>query len=232
MEEGGPPIRAVFFDSGHTLVRPLDGAWFPGHRFASICAEQGVAVDPRTLESALDDAGSFLDEHHNVCTDVSTELAQFTEYYRILLADAAPDAPTHLPALLANEMVLQVNFEPYPRTRATLDALRRRGLPMALITDAWPSVRTKYRIAGLYQYFDAFVVSGEQGQTKPSDLMFAPALEAIGATAAEVLFVDDAPDLVEAAARMGLQSLLADFDGYHRDHPRRIERIEEVLDWI
>ncbi len=55
--------------------------------------------------------------------------------------------------------------------------------------------------------------------------MFRPALEAMGVPPAEVLFVDDSPELVEAVRKAGFRSVVMD----HEDnHPKVSERVTDL----
>ena len=219
----------MFFDSGGTLVRPLGGRWFPGHQFFRICADAGFGVDDDArLRSACDAAAEYLDANHHAVPDEETEERQFAEYYRQVL-DALGPAPADVSARLARAIVREVNFEPFPDTRKVLDRLARRRLRMAVLTDAWPSVRTKFRALELHDYFECMVISAEVGCVKPDMGMFEPALAVLNVQPAEVLFVDDSPDLVEAAQANGFRSLLADYDDRLPDFPRRIRSLSDVL---
>ena len=57
-------IRGVLFDSGDTLVTPLGGSWFPGHRFHEILEARGVRSLPADrLDSALGAGMQHLDDN-------------------------------------------------------------------------------------------------------------------------------------------------------------------------
>jgi FMN phosphatase YigB (HAD superfamily) len=83
------------------------------------------------------------------------------------------------------------------------------------------------------RYFDAFVVSAEEKCMKPDMGMFRPALDAIGVTPEQVLFVDDARSIIgiEAVQANGFRTVLADYEHVHPDWPYRITSIGQVLDF-
>lgn len=225
-------VRAIFFDSGHTLMRPLGGRWFPGHHFFPTVRKHGLEIaDDDSLAAAVDEGYAYLDANHHI-TSLEQEEAQFAEYYRIILRELDRDATPELIAELARIVVHQPNFEPYPDTRDVLERLRGSGLPLAVITDAWPSVETKFTMLGFRDYFSAFVISSMQGCVKPDPGMFDPALRELGVAPADVLFVDDGPDLVEAARGMGFQALLMDRDGAHGQDDRTVRDLESVLRFV
>ena len=197
-------IRAVFFDSGHTLMRPRGGRWFPGPRFFEICAAHDRPInDDERLQAACDTGYEFLAAHHDRVPDLAAETHQFDEYYRIVLDVLGTGRTDGLTTELAAAAVNEVNFEPYPTTASLLDELAARGTPMAVITDAWPSTRHKYAQLGFLDYFESFVISAEVGCTKPDFGIFRPALDALQLAPNEVLFIDDGPEIVAGASRLG-----------------------------
>jgi len=126
-------VKAVFFDSGHTLMRPIGDRWFPGMQFLQLCSAHGVVVvDNQALEDACDLGYAYLATHPDDVPDVAAEERQFSDYYRILFERLRIDAPQALSADLAISEVTDVNFEPYPATRRVLDSIKAMGLPMAL----------------------------------------------------------------------------------------------------
>lgn len=173
----------------------------------------------------------YLAQHHREVPDVATELTQFSTYYEIVFKNLNRSVADAVTGQLSDSIVHEVNFEPYPETKEVLETIKQVGLPMAVITDAWPSVRTKFETLGYMRYFDAFVVSAEEKCMKPDMGMFRPALDAIGVTPEQVLFVDDARSIIEAVQANGFRTVLADYEHVHPDWPYRITSIGQVLDF-
>ncbi len=225
-------IRAVFFDSGHTLMEPIGGSWFPGHRFFEIARSHGHEIaNDAAFDEALAAGYAFLDANHSVHT-LDEEEAQFDEYYAVILRTLGLPAPPGLTAELAHACVRQVNFQPYDDVRPVLDRLREADLPLAVITDAWPSVERKFSDLGFRDYFAAFVISSQQGCIKPDPGMFAPALQAIGVSAKETLFIDDGPDLVEDARAQGFRGLVMDRAGAHPPGDGIIRQLDQLFAYL
>jgi putative hydrolase of the HAD superfamily len=63
---------------------------------------------------------------------------------------------------------------------------------------------------GYAPMFDGELYSCNLGAAKPSELYFELALKAVGADACSTLFIDDRPENVAGARRVGLQSLVYD----------------------
>jgi len=144
---------------------------------------------------ACDLGYQFLADHHDRVPDIAAELRHFDNCYRSVLDALAIRWTESLVAELAAASVNEVNFEPYPTTAWLLDELAARRIPMAVITDAWPSVRNKYAQLGFVDYCASFVVSAEAGCTKPDVGLFRPALDALEVDPGEVLFIDDGPEI-------------------------------------
>lgn len=77
----------------------------------------------------------------------------------------------------------------YDSVRDVLDGLKR-DYRMAIVSDGQPCwVLPEMRALGLDGYFDPIVISGDHGFRKPDQRLFERALDSIGVTAAEALFV-------------------------------------------
>jgi YjjG family noncanonical pyrimidine nucleotidase len=88
-----------------------------------------------------------------------------------------------------------------PGALATVRALAKK-YPLALITNGIAAVqRRRFAASPITSYFQAVVISEEVGIAKPDPRIFAPALQAIGAAACDVLYVGDSVTSDMAAAR-------------------------------
>lgn len=90
----------------------------------------------------------------------------------------------------------------YPDVKPTLDALRRRGLRLGLLTDNPPETqRRKLDAAGLGPLFDAVVFTRETGAEKPDGRGFIRVAEALGVAPERLAMAGDNPhrDLAGAA---------------------------------
>jgi len=78
---------------------------------------------------------------------------------------------------------------------------------VVVLSDAWPSLRRWYRELNLDGYIRAMVISAEEGITKPDHRIFEKARRLLGPDVSEVVFVDDHPGHVRAAADLGMRGL-------------------------
>lgn len=99
----------------------------------------------------------------------------------------------------------------YPHVRATLVELLRRGLRLAVVSDA-PSLQAWQRLhhLGLEHLFRPVVTFDDTGARKPSPQPFLRALELLALGPAEVLMIGDWPerDMIGARA-VGMRTVFA-----------------------
>jgi HAD superfamily hydrolase (TIGR01509 family) len=216
--------RAVIFDAGDTLVRAIGGAWFPGHHYDRVLQAHGLVVSGDAI-AACDTHGSYFGAEHHWCRDLDAERQQFAEFYRRMFATLGAEATDAVIEDMVAGMVDAVNAEPFPETVAVLNELRTRGVRLAVISDAWPSLHGKFRALGLRDFFDAFIVSADYGFFKPDARLFAAALEGLEVAPEEAIFVDDGPQNVNGAIALGIRGFVI-----RRDGESSLNRVEPAGD--
>jgi putative hydrolase of the HAD superfamily len=97
----------------------------------------------------------------------------------------------------------------YPYVQETLEKLRAR-FPMAIVTDAQSAFALgELNHVGLTDYFHPIIVSGDYGYRKPDPRLFQKALEGMGVTAAETLYLgNDMYRDIYGAKQAGMQTLM------------------------
>lgn len=128
--------------------------------------------------------------------------------------------------------------ELFPGARETLEALKARGVRMALITNGPAATQRakieRFTLAGL---FDHIQIEGEQGFGKPEERAYHHALDALQVSADEAWMVGDHLEWeVAAPQRLGIHAVW--HDPYGRGLPegspvrpdRIIRRLAELLD--
>lgn len=123
----------------------------------------------------------------------------------------------------------------YPHVTSTLTALVKRGIKLALITDA-PPKQAWLRLCqlNLHHLFDAVITSEESGAQKPSPIPFRAALAELGLEPHEAVMVGDWPDRdVKGAKSVGMKSVLARYGDRKFEGPSgadwEIDDIAELL---
>jgi putative hydrolase of the HAD superfamily len=220
-------VSGVILDSGGVLIRPMTGEWFPPRAFHEVMGTRGLAWDPDRLDDALALAGRYLNDIHSTAlADEAAERPVWVQYYRILLEQlgvAADHCELAETITLATES--SIGAEPFSWTEPVLRELHCRGVPLVVLSDAWPSLRRWFRELSLDRYVRAMVISGEEGITKPDRRVFEKARGLLGSGVNDVVFVDDWPGNVRAASQLGMRGLRLRHASEERE-----DGVEEISD--
>ncbi len=202
-------IRGVLFDSGDTLVRPIAGSWWPKQSFIDAFKAHGIdGADMARFDEAMSLGIRYLDENHSLTTE-EEERRQFRTAYTIVIETLGVQSPAEdLISDLLRPFEEGVGMEPFPDTRRVLDDLSCRGIKLGIVSDNWPSLDRRYRQLGLRDYFEAFVISALLGCWKPCERMYTTAIDELGLPPESLIFVDDRPENVAAAERLGLKGVV------------------------
>lgn len=107
---------------------------------------------------------------------------------------------------------------------ATLAGIPRQ-VRVGLLSNNYPVVSDHLRADPRFARFDALVFSNEIGHKKPAPESFAALQDAMGLPAAQVAFVDDVQENIDAANAFGFHGLL-----YHQDHHAEFQ--VTLKDWL
>ncbi len=95
-----------------------------------------------------------------------------------------------------------------PESLWLLKTLREKGLKVGLITNTFSDERDMIRNSPLYPFFDAAMISYEQGISKPDPEIYHRALQALNVTPEECLYIGDGGSHeLQAARDLGMQAL-------------------------
>jgi putative hydrolase of the HAD superfamily len=130
-------------------------------------------------------------------------------------------------------------MRPFPGALETLRELRRRGLPLALLTNGdAPTQRGKIERFDLARHFDCIVVEGEFGVGKPDPRVFEHALSELGVGPESAWMVGDNLTWdVAGAQRVGMRGIWVDHRGTGLPADAAAEPdgivllIRELLEW-
>ncbi|WEK45807.1 MAG: HAD family phosphatase [Candidatus Andeanibacterium colombiense] len=181
-----PEVSAVVFDVGRVIVQ-----WDMRRLLRKVIA------DPDELEFV---AREVVTEQWHFRHDAGEELAA-------LVAERKAQFPEHAAAIDAyatrfNETIPGL----VPGTPALVDRLARRGVPLYAITNFAAPFWDAYRpTEPLFRHFRDVVVSGAEKIAKPDPAIYHLAERRFGHAAEAMLFIDDNPANIEAAAALGWQ---------------------------
>lgn len=180
-------IRAVIFDIGGVLVRPVD----QGRRHFW---EERLGVGGNKIAEAL----WLSPVGRSAMAGMASE------------ADAWQEVGRHFSLDVDELHQLEDDFQ----AESTLDAdlldfirsLRPR-YKLGIISDAFLSARARVQSVFHADIFDIMVFSAEEGVTKPDPVIFRCALERLGVSAEETIFIDDQLQNVNGARSLGMKAI-------------------------
>ena len=206
----GGRILGVLFDAGGVLIGPVGGRWNPRYDFEGIVLKHHPQVQVERFADAIAEGQRVLDA--GMPTANGTTTMNRTDYHRAMLGvlDVAPssalldelEAPPAEPAV-----------EIFADVRPVLDRLAALGVRMSVVSDTWAGLDVGFHEAGIGHYFEGFVMSEVLGCRKPDPRMYAAGSDLLGLQPGECLFIDDDPELVEAAVRLGYGGVVMARDG-------------------
>jgi epoxide hydrolase-like predicted phosphatase len=186
---GSMKIRAVIFDLGGVLVRTED----PRPR-TELARRLGMTYDE--LNHLV-----FESDSARLATIGKTTTKKHWESVRLTLGLPVEDFPSVRTGFWAGDE-LDDGLVDYIRS------LRPR-FKTGLLSNAWDNLRRVItRTWEIADAFDDIVISAEAGMAKPDPRIYELALQRLGITAAEAIFVDDFPRNIQAAHQVGLQGIL------------------------
>jgi putative hydrolase of the HAD superfamily len=181
----------LILDYGNVLSRAQDQTWMDA-------AARRLGADVAVFRAA------YWQHRHAYDADLSA-----AAYWRRVAAAARPATaldPGDLAWLIASDVASWSVY--HDEVWALAARFRAAGGRTALLSNSGPEVMARVRADHpLEARFDAVVISCEVGLAKPDPRIFRLCLERLGLSAGAALFVDDRADNVEAAARVGLQTL-------------------------
>ncbi|MGW6145045.1 HAD family hydrolase [Streptomyces sp. NPDC055144] len=214
-------LRAVLFDSGGVLMQPIGGRWNPRADFEQTVLSHAPSITPDQFTAAIVTGDQFF--------AVSSSTPDYDDYHRVMLRDLGVEPTSQLLADLRREVPPATVLETYPEVVGTLEELSRRGVRMAVVSDAWPDLPDLHAGLGIGKFFEAYAISAELGCDKPDPRMYHHASTALNLAPSQCLFVDDDPSLVAAAITLGYAGRAVCRDATTSDVPS-IASLEELLD--
>lgn len=186
--------RAAFFDRDHTLI----------HGDPALRAQRARMIEGWSGKPfvAPEDLFSRLLGDRQLLT-VENEIAFWRNYFAELLRSQGVQEQIKARSDALFDAYWLKGGVVYPETRAALDWFAARGFRMGVISDTFPSLRLTLEAVGLADYFSCFVCSDQVGVMKPEPLIYQTALNQLGVSAEESLYVDDYDVEADGARALG-----------------------------
>ena len=208
-------VDAAVFDYGGVLTTPVRdsiAAWL-----------ERDAIDPasfsRTIKAWLSRSAPDGTPIHRLETGELSP-AKFDASFAAELVGR--DGRAVAPGGLLKSLFAQMRPDPFMFD--LVQDLKRAGVRVALLSNSWGNTYPRERIEAV---FDVVVISAEVGMRKPNPDIFARTLDLLDIRPERVVFVDDAKSNTEAAAQLGMHTVLhTDAD----DTRTKLARLVPVLE--
>lgn len=216
-------IKAITFDLDNTLIDFMSFKKKATAAAMDAMIKAGFKGDRNKLRKELFD---FYLSHGIESDDIFTKFLKKHNYYndRILAAG--------INSYLKTKYTL---LKPYPKVKSTLKKLKKKGIMLAIVTDA-PRLKAYMRLDAMRiaDLFDVVVGKEDTSRQKPSTLPFRKALKLLGVKPEEAMHVGDWPERdILGAKRVGMKTCFARY-GYLGQGKvvwadSKIKRFEELL---
>jgi putative hydrolase of the HAD superfamily len=182
------PGRTVIFDYGGVISLPQSAA------------DLDVIADLAGIDRHSE---PFWRAYYAGRADLDQGSAGAVAYWRAIAAEVGAiwdDARIHELWAADFRSWLSIN----PGTVEVLADLKAGGTRLALLSNAGPDYGSYMRNGPLGDFFAACYVSGELGLIKPEPAIYRYALDGLGITAAEAVFIDDREVNIRGAQALGI----------------------------
>ena len=210
-----PAPAAIFFDMDGTI---LDWTTGMEESWLAACQRHGPdgALTPAELHAAIRTRRTwFWDDAERAYRGRMDLDAASREIVRHAFADLGLglDSASVAHSLADYYRALRLEaIAPYPGAIETLEAIRARGIQMALITNGEArNQRNAVEKHALAPYFDCIVIEGEFGVGKPDERVFHHALSAVGSSPEQTWMVGDNLEAdIATPHRLGMHTVWVD----------------------
>ncbi len=200
-------VNIVFFDLDETL-----------YNYGAVRLKATLQVAEHVEELGLVEAGKFISVHQKIWKEIyrkykgKCEMFNREIRFREVFRELKVPVKTKLIKELANLFWSKVyeEMKPYRDVKPCLEALKREGVKIGLISDGYVKIQAKKLEAlKIRKYFDVETYSEEVGENKPSKKIFLLALKKAGLPAEEAVMVgDNLKTDILGAKKTGLKTIL------------------------
>ncbi|MCI4351370.1 MAG: HAD family hydrolase [Thermoplasmata archaeon] len=223
-------VRAVFLDFGGTLVSDWGGVY---PVFEAAFRSLGRTIDRATFDRAERAVEAEIGRFEDVYLGRPPGFAD--EYHGRILDRIDCGIPTsRIIDALNRETSSPESHRPFPETIEVLGTLRRRGLPLHLVSNNTEHLFETLRRLGWGEWFESVTYSQEAGAAKPDPRIFGLALDRAGRAPGEAVHVGDRWDADILGARAaGIPAVWVERSGQEppRDGPR-VRDLRGVLSYL
>jgi putative hydrolase of the HAD superfamily len=217
-------IKAIVFDLDNTLVNFMQMKKQAIDAAVRAMVDAGLPLSDEEARAKIEAIYSEKGiEFQQVFDSLLYEVFQKVDY-KILSA-----------GVIAYRRAREAALVPYPHVFMTLIQLIKRGVKLAVVSDA-PSREAWLRLTylNLHHLFDVVLTHDDTGEYKPSPVPFRLALERLGVDASEALMIGDwaERDMV-GAAKVGMKTVFARYgDTFGTEQSGADYEIDDIQDLL
>ena len=222
--------KAIFFDRDDTLTFN-DPGW-ETLRDDKLSEWSGVPF-LFSHELFMEIFREVFDDGHDYAPykNVEQELKFFAEWYRVLFKRLGITEQVSERVDYLMQHLWYLKKELFEETIEVLEYFKSRGYKMGVISDCPPSLEMTLRSANIHHYFSSFTASSLVGVGKPHPRIFNAALDSLGVTAGESIYVDDYEVEAVGAREQGFTSFLIDRSGKSSGQ-WTIQNLSELVEYV
>jgi putative hydrolase of the HAD superfamily len=97
-----------------------------------------------------------------------------------------------------------------PKVYDLAKCLRDHGIKTAILSNMYEASAKALQSSGHYDGFDPVILSYREGMSKPSPEFYQLAIQQLGLSPGEILFIDDQERFTKPAKALGMQTICAD----------------------
>jgi len=235
-----PPIRAIFFDLGDTLVHISFAT------LAKICQKisgiRGVPLSSDDFTRVFKDEWANRSDQSQTSSvkDIKTrarekERQYWQDFFESLLPSLGISSyQSELLDWLIGIYTDPRSFTCFDDVHSVLSELKNKGLTLGIISNAFPSADAILDYLNLRQYFKYIFLSFELPYAKPESLIYQFAAKKANIPIENIIFVDDRWNFVKGAQEVNMKAWLIErvpkesASSYTRSLVNKIKNLKEL----
>lgn len=218
-------IKGILFDSGYVLVYPTGANnWFISPKFFEIINNKDITLND--LNKGFSNASDILSTDlaiYNREEEIECFKKFYTKAFKSLNLDVSDNDIESLAIDISDN---PEKYAFYEDSKPALEMLQKK-FKLALVSDAWPSMRKIYEYNNMDKYFDTLVISSELATLKPDKLMYRTAMDVLELKPEECIFLDDNINNCIGAKKIGITPILVS-----RNHEDYVKNMKQYKDYI
>ena len=194
-------IKAVFFDRDNTLTYKNPQAYQNFFKSVEQISNKPFEFDNKKMFATFDQIKA---KGFNTST-LENEILFYKQYYKQIVENECGES-TEQTEKVANQIFENMWLKDkclFSDVIPTFCELKNQGIKIGIISDTTLSLQKSLEALGLGEYIDCYTSSKEVGVMKPDPQIYLAAINKLGLSPDECVYVDDYIDEVYGAEKLG-----------------------------